>query len=544
MKKRKHIAVPLLAAGSLALCAFTLFVIFKDQFAIRSDTLEETAECIHLYDEQSGRHFYTINNTEIESLESQGWVNGGIAWYSPVSSDLPVYRLCDRDTGIHVWTSDEEEVSVLEAENWRNEGIVFYAKDDGVFAVYRLAQDGDEPVYCYTASLLEKSQLEESGWSDEGIAWYSSCNRKIRQSNGISIFDEEGNALSGWQTILGNQMYFDEDTGLARTGTCKVTKDGQEGTVLFTDQGLMVHGEVESEDGLEYYKESGLQAMSEWIEFEHKTCWYDENGKRVSGTVTIDGKEYTFDEETGAVLPDLEDLLEEVLEVIDKYRNDGEQYAFAVRIPYQDLSIVYNSKPQQCASVMKLFVMGAIYENYGEYCDYGGKSTIDGWLYSMITISDNDAWKNLVYVMGKGDYDLGMEVLDAWNEDHGYTDSYMNNEYLGNRTSAADASQILVDIEEGNLKHSEEMKELILQQSVPGRLLQNLPEGTITGNKPGWLYNTENDTVIVYAPFGTYVVTLLCDDLEDMSVARTCMGEVAPLVYNWMSENLAPITNS
>ena len=45
----------------------------------------------------------------------------------------------------------------------------------------------------------------------------------------------------------------------------------------------------------------------------------------------------------------------------------------------------------QAASLIKLYIMGAVYENYDSIIAQYGQSSVDSNLYSMITVSDNDA---------------------------------------------------------------------------------------------------------------------------------------------------------
>ena len=54
----------------------------------------------------------------------------------------------------------------------------------------------------------------------------------------------------------------------------------------------------------------------------------------------------------------------------------------------------------QAASLIKLYIMGAVYENYDSIIAQYGQSSVDSNLYSMITVSDNDAANTLVSYQG------------------------------------------------------------------------------------------------------------------------------------------------
>ena len=54
-----------------------------------------------------------------------------------------------------------------------------------------------------------------------------------------------------------------------------------------------------------------------------------------------------------------------------------------------------NDQKMQAASLIKLYIMGAVYENYDQITGQYGRDSVDSNLYSMITVSDNDAANNL-----------------------------------------------------------------------------------------------------------------------------------------------------
>ena len=62
-----------------------------------------------------------------------------------------------------------------------------------------------------------------------------------------------------------------------------------------------------------------------------------------------------------------------------------------------------NDQKMQAASLIKLYIMGAVYENYDQITGQYGKDSVDSNLYSMITVSDNDAANTLTTYLGGGD---------------------------------------------------------------------------------------------------------------------------------------------
>lgn len=322
----------------------------------------------------------------------------------------------------------------------------------------------------------------------------------------------------------------------------QITDDGIAQIFVLSD-GSLASGQTAIGQAEYFYSAaSNTLCRDVWVlnQDEKNVCYYDENGQLARSPLCINGRLFCFDPADGHLLIDYDELESKVEALIKKYSRKGEQIAFALRDLSTGDSIVLHSKAQQSASVMKAFVMGAIFEKYEEYTKRYGKSYIDGQLSVMISISDNNAWVALVEVLGGGSYVKGISVLNKWNKEHGYLDTTMSNVPYGNYTSAKDASQILADIADGKLKHAKDMKKLLESQAISGRLLQGLPASGQTGNKPGWVAGTENDTVLVEAPFGEYVITLLCTDMMQTSRATQLMKEISSLVYSWMKENHPP----
>ena len=72
-----------------------------------------------------------------------------------------------------------------------------------------------------------------------------------------------------------------------------------------------------------------------------------------------------------------------------------------------------NDQKMQAASLIKLYIMGAVYEDYDSLSTTYGKETLDNNLNSMITVSDNDAANKLVNCLGGGDDAAGIFIGEA-----------------------------------------------------------------------------------------------------------------------------------
>ena len=509
---------------------------------------QKYVEIHSVYNPNSGEHLYTPDSDEIAGLVKLGWRDEGVRFLQPETSNAPVYRVYSPSRGEHHYTMNRNEVRSLAKHGWKDEGISFYSAGVSKIEVYRLYNPNAKVgSHHYTLSPKERDVLVSLGWKDEGhgfdsLGLYSIVEEETEHGTGKRMYDPQDNLVSGLVDVQGYRYFFNPDrSDLMTTGEAVLSHEGKQIRVRFDDEGRMIFGEYSTKDGVMFYDMgSGEQVKGRFVQYGNprKVCYYDENGYRVSGRRTIQGKTYMFNTSTGALMPDYQDLKNQVQALIDRNTYGGEQVAFALRVPGTEHSIILNSRSQQSASVMKAFVMGAIHERYDYYASRVGANYIEQQLSVMIRISDNNAWVNLVTVLGDGDYTRGRNVLRDWNRAHGYMDTWMAGVPYGNYTSAADASKLLCDIQEGKLKHSAKMKALLRTQAVPGRMLQGLPPEAITGNKPGWVPRCENDTVLVDAPFGTYVVTLLCDNMQSTERAKNLMAQLSPMVYNWMKANM------
>lgn len=94
---------------------------------------------------------------------------------------------------------------------------------------------------------------------------------------------------------------------------------------------------------------------------------------------------------------------------------------------------------------------------------------------------------------------------------------------------------MLSDIYYGNLKYSDRMLSLLKQQQRTWKIPAGVPQGVVTANKTGELYNTENDVAIIYAPSGPYILSVLSTNLKSTSNAQNVIRSISSLVYNFFN---------
>lgn len=211
-----------------------------------------------------------------------------------------------------------------------------------------------------------------------------------------------------------------------------------------------------------------------------------------------------------------------------------------------------NEQPMQAASLIKLFIMGAVYENYDALSQTYGAESLDANLTSMITVSDNDAANTLVNWLGNGDNAAGMQTVNSFCQNHGYTNTSMgrmllaSREFGDNDTSVSDCGRFLKEIyqiSQGTaqtpaLSHAQDMYNLLKQQTRTNKIPANLPEGVRTANKTGELSNVENDAAILYdTQKGTdLIICFMSENLNDTAAAQTTIAQYSRLIYGYYNE--------
>ena len=206
-----------------------------------------------------------------------------------------------------------------------------------------------------------------------------------------------------------------------------------------------------------------------------------------------------------------------------------------------------NDVSMQAASLIKLYIMGAVYENYDTLSQQYGADTLNTYLTSMITVSDNDAANSLVSCLGNGDSAAGMQKVNSFCQSHGYHNTSMgrlllaSNEFGDNYTSAYDCGKFLKEIyqicagttQTPSLTHAEDMYALLKQQQRTNKIPAALPEGVHVANKTGELSDVENDAGILYdtAKGKDLVICFLSENLRSAGDAQNTIAQLSRTIY-------------
>ena len=139
---------------------------------------------------QRSTHFYTGDEREKDLFLNEYadvWTPEGIAYCGHIDDvDLnasPVFRFWSETLGVYFYTISQTEADSLEAEHgkvWSYDGVTFYAyakghAPEGTMPVFRFWSDS-LGCHFYTINAAERDTLIRnypSVWQYEGIAWYA-----------------------------------------------------------------------------------------------------------------------------------------------------------------------------------------------------------------------------------------------------------------------------------------------------------------------------------------------------------------------------------
>ncbi len=211
-----------------------------------------------------------------------------------------------------------------------------------------------------------------------------------------------------------------------------------------------------------------------------------------------------------------------------------------------------NNAPMKAASLIKLYIMGAVYEQYDALSQTYGSGTLDSLLYSMITVSDNDSANTLTRYLGGGDDTAGRNAVTQFCQNHGYMNSSMGRMLLApadngdNYTSVDDCGRFLLEIYQAvrgtststTLSHPDSMYNLLCQQQRRHKIPAQMPDGVGVANKTGELDDVENDAAIVYntAKNQDLVIVFMSQNLSASGSAQGTISTLSRNIYNYYNE--------
>ncbi|MCQ2507498.1 MAG: class A beta-lactamase-related serine hydrolase [Dorea sp.] len=203
----------------------------------------------------------------------------------------------------------------------------------------------------------------------------------------------------------------------------------------------------------------------------------------------------------------------------------------------------YNNHKMQAASLIKVFIAGAVYENWESLIDQGSEEgELESLLKSMITVSDNHAANTLISKLGHGDDSDGMKVVNAYCKDHGYKNTHLgrlllaSNDQDDNYTSVRDCAKFLRECYHKKLEGAEAILNLMKEQERTGKIPAGVPDYIDTANKTGELSDVENDIAIVWGD-EPYILCVMTENISGSGNAIDGIIDISSEVYDlWESE--------
>ena len=256
----------------------------------------------------------------------------------------------------------------------------------------------------------------------------------------------------------------------------------------------------------------------------------------------------------GEHLADLTDSLEK--NYTDPLEQKGELWAIAAMdLKTQAYSTVNAEQSMQSASVIKAFIMAAVYDklvypNEGTTVSSDYESTLKPLLTSMITVSDNDSANELVRKLGGGDFQAGAAIVNEFYQERNYTSTHLGREFLAtdptddNYTNASDCCRLLSEIYNSSLVNADasaEMLSLLQAQTKTEKIPAGVPSGVATANKTGELADSdklgvvENDIAIVFDENHPYVLCVLSNNIQNNTSAQDTIKKISADVYTYMT---------
>ena len=309
-----------------------------------------------------------------------------------------------------------------------------------------------------------------------------------------------------------------------------------------------------------------------------------DNGQSTNDTLAGDGQNADISEQSESSFTDekLTSVLAQIQASLPASNGDWAVYVCDLKTGSEG-SI--NDHRMQAASLIKLYIMGAVYENYDALIAQYGQDTIDANLYSMITVSDNDAANALTSYLGSGDSSAGMQTVNNYCLAHGYTTSSMgrlllhSNEFGDNYTSVENCGKLLKMVywdgylqktqenrdtdektTESDLQseqvteniasteddtdeittentaaltpHASDMFALLCAQTRRHKIPAQLPDGVRTASKTGELDDVENDAAILYDTDNDLIIVFMSEHLGDCGAAQSTIASLSRQIYD------------
>ncbi len=234
------------------------------------------------------------------------------------------------------------------------------------------------------------------------------------------------------------------------------------------------------------------------------------------------------------------ELKEKIDELLEEEREKGAVCSAYVRNLTTDETIDLSTDQHRSASIIKLFVAGAVYKNMEQLTAAGNsEEDIESLVKSMISVSDNDSTNLLVKKLGSGRADEGMKVVNDFIASMGYTETTMGRLMLDfgsggeNYTTVTETGDYLEKIYRNKFEGADKILSYMKDQERTGKIPAGIPEGIVVANKTGELDDVEHDVAIIYGEKSDIIICVLLSKLSDTASGRETIKQIAETVYDY-----------
>ena len=211
--------------------------------------------------------------------------------------------------------------------------------------------------------------------------------------------------------------------------------------------------------------------------------------------------------------------------------------------------LVINNCEMPSASTLKLFILGCVYEDIANGTLERTEELV-ARMNDMIRVSSNDAANRLIAQLGKDDYQAGIDRINRYIEEHGYSEytraynpfqdqSLKLDPDHTNTTCVSDCCLLLERIyrrQFGSRKVCNETEDMLLGQETRYKIPRGIGENSLVGNKTGETDEIENDIALVYTPAGDYIVCIFSTGWRDKKEAQAHFPELSAKIYSYFMD--------
>jgi len=224
-------------------------------------------------------------------------------------------------------------------------------------------------------------------------------------------------------------------------------------------------------------------------------------------------------------------------------------WSAAVRDLSTDEKLVVNDVPMPSASIMKLFILGSLYEDIRLGRVERTEELVQR-MKGMISASSNTDANEIIRILGEGDHAAGVAHVNDYIRRSGYSDdtriynpfqeeSLILDAEHTNQTTADDTAELLERIYRrtfGNRRVCSEVEQMMLESTTRYKLPSALPDSVSAGNKTGETDEIENDAMVVYGPVHDYILTVFSTDWSDKQLAQKRFREISAEVFSYFAD--------